>query len=337
MRRLIKLSKIPFQIAIGLWLLLLSGGAFTFLPEELPYFDHLPEIDRLIASGNCHEAQTLAGDVLDTGEYPAEAFIQLESRKNYCTKVLESHPATDFLLGFATGDSSTLWSGTGSIAGDLLIWGDIRDLAIQGIKSLTGKETDPVLVSLSALGLALEITPAADILSSILKSLRKAGSLPGFIAKNIVSADGKKFFGKLAQLFKHTGRGRFPAIAKQVKSADELELLTSAAKTDPARLHLAMYSAKDETLAALKNAPDNAAQKRILKLAPRGKSAFKLVRRHRLTALAKITASGRLNQFFRQLALAHPKIKYFMLGAGAFLVILGCVNAGKSFFPPGKR
>ena len=117
MKQLRRIIKFLFEFALGIWLLLLSGGAFTFLPQELPHFDYLPEIDRLIDSGSYQEAAALTGDILDTGEYDHEILRQLESRKNYCTQTLKSHPAGDFVRGFVTGDSSTVWSGSGSIAG----------------------------------------------------------------------------------------------------------------------------------------------------------------------------------------------------------------------------
>lgn len=78
-----------------------------------------------------------------------------------------------------TGDSPEALAG--AIAADLFVFGDIRDLAIQGGRLATDGECDELVTILSGIGLATTISPG-DIAPAFLKVAHKAGCLTrGFI------------------------------------------------------------------------------------------------------------------------------------------------------------
>src|SRR5690606_21829469 len=64
-----------------------------------------------------------------------------------------------------------------AVLSDLVVFGDVRDLARQGAAWLRGEETDEVLVALSAAGIALTFTPQVGAGNDLLKAARRAGCL----------------------------------------------------------------------------------------------------------------------------------------------------------------
>jgi hypothetical protein len=76
----------------------------------------------------------------------------------------------------------------GAISTDLCVFGDIRDLGIQGWKYLTGdQDFDGFVTLLSAAGIGLSTTPFLDgtnaLAKNILKYLKK---VPGSINKGLI-------------------------------------------------------------------------------------------------------------------------------------------------------
>lgn len=63
--------------------------------------------------------------------------------------------ARSFGSGFVTGTPEDLAGFAGAAAGDLTLWGDVRDASREGWHYLRGEPVDPLLLGLSAAGLAL--------------------------------------------------------------------------------------------------------------------------------------------------------------------------------------
>lgn len=63
--------------------------------------------------------------------------------------------ARQFGSGFVTGTPEDLAGFAGAAAGDLTLWGDLRDASREGWHYLRGEPVDPLLLGLSAAGLAL--------------------------------------------------------------------------------------------------------------------------------------------------------------------------------------
>lgn len=102
-----------------------------------------------------------------------------------------SHSIKSFATGLVTGNIEDAASLTGTVAGDLFVWGDIRD-TVREVKHLaTGEETDHLVLGLAAAGLAvtgvtyLSAGGALPVRAglTLVKDARKAGRLGGGLAE----------------------------------------------------------------------------------------------------------------------------------------------------------
>ena len=96
-----------------------------------------------------------------------------------------SHFARGFATGLVTGNTEDVASLSGTIAGDLFVFGDIRDVVREGKHLVMGEETDRLILGLAAAGLAVTaatyvslggIAPARAGLT-LVKDARKVGRL----------------------------------------------------------------------------------------------------------------------------------------------------------------
>lgn len=74
-----------------------------------------------------------------------------------------SHLAGRFASGFLTGDVSDVASFSGTVAGDLFTFGDIRDVVREGHRLATGAEADSLVLGLAAVGLAVTAGTYASV------------------------------------------------------------------------------------------------------------------------------------------------------------------------------
>ncbi len=88
--------------------------------------------------------------------------------------------------GALTGTGQSAEALSGAVAADLFVFGDVRDLVIQGGRKLQGEEADEVIVALSAGGILLTVSPALDLGSALLKFARRMGAMTGSFAKNLL-------------------------------------------------------------------------------------------------------------------------------------------------------
>ena len=66
-----------------------------------------------------------------------------------------SHYAKRFVTGLVTGEADDFASLSGTVAGDLLVFGDIRDVVREGKHLATGEDTDHLILGLATAGLAV--------------------------------------------------------------------------------------------------------------------------------------------------------------------------------------
>ena len=109
--------------------------------------------------------------------------------KRVSDAVAESNSTSDvarrFATGLVTGNADDLASLSGTVAGDLFVYGDIRDVVREGKHLATGEEVDRLVLGLATVGLAVTaatyvtvggIGPVRAGLSMV-KSARKVGRL----------------------------------------------------------------------------------------------------------------------------------------------------------------
>ncbi len=93
--------------------------------------------------------------------------------------------ATRFATGFVTGQADDAASLTGTVAGDLFVFGDVRDVIREGKHLVAGEEADHLILGLAATGLAVtaatyvSVGGAAPVRTglSLVKDARKIGRL----------------------------------------------------------------------------------------------------------------------------------------------------------------
>lgn len=93
-----------------------------------------------------------------------------------------------FASGLITGDSDDLASLSGTVAGDLFVFGDLRDIVREGKRMATGEEADRLVMGLAATGIAvtaatyMTVGGAAPVRAglTLVKDARKLGRIgPG--------------------------------------------------------------------------------------------------------------------------------------------------------------
>jgi hypothetical protein len=129
----------------------------------------------------------------------ASSFVDLAREKNIslpselCQRVSDaveeenssSHFAKRFANGLVTGNADDVGSLSGTIAGDLFVFGDIRDVAREGKHLVMGEDTDRLVLGLAAAGLAVtaatyvSVGGAAPVRAglTLVKDARKVGRL----------------------------------------------------------------------------------------------------------------------------------------------------------------
>ena len=93
--------------------------------------------------------------------------------------------AKRFATGLVTGTSDDIASLSGTVAGDLFVWGDIRDAVREGKHLAMGEETDHLILGLATVGLAVTAATYVSVGGavplraglSLVKDTRKVGRL----------------------------------------------------------------------------------------------------------------------------------------------------------------
>jgi hypothetical protein len=164
-------------------------------PAELSEarIDSVLQNDNSVISGNIEAA--LAANDADL----ASSFVELAKAKNISVSdellhkvsdaVAEQNSTSHFARGFAgglvTGNADDVASMSGTVAGDLFVFGDIRDLVREGKHLVTGEPADRLVLGLAAAGLAVtaatyvSVGGAAPLRAglTLVKDARKVGRL----------------------------------------------------------------------------------------------------------------------------------------------------------------
>jgi len=101
-----------------------------------------------------------------------------------------THLATQFANGLVRGEASDLASLSGTVTGDLLVVGDVRDAVLQGARLARGEEPDRLVLGLATAGVAVTAATYASLGGAapvragltLVKDARKAGRLGAGLA-----------------------------------------------------------------------------------------------------------------------------------------------------------
>ncbi|WLA86481.1 hypothetical protein [Bradyrhizobium elkanii] len=128
----------------------------------------------------------------------AMSFVELAGEKNIAlgddlTKRVDDaraeqsstmHFAKGFATGLVTGNADDVASLSGTVAGDLFVFGDVRDVVREGKHLVMGEDTDQLVLGLAAAGLAVTAATYVSVGAgplraglTLVKDTRKAGRL----------------------------------------------------------------------------------------------------------------------------------------------------------------
>ncbi len=153
----------------------------------LPDLDHLAEARRLTAAEQYDEALlVLDAGIVDGGDGGGRR-AELEAARREVLARRDSiwRRAREAGVGALTGTGTSLESLGGALLADLIVAGDVRDLAIQGARLALDGETDEIVVVLSGLGLVTTLNPSLDIVPGFLKCAHKAGCVTRRLARGL--------------------------------------------------------------------------------------------------------------------------------------------------------
>ena len=298
--------------------------------EELPLFDHMPELRSLYAQGRYDDAVRLGSDMLESGFYRGVELEELlaKSRKKSGSAVGNS---VRFLRGFVSGKSDTAADAMGAVVSDLLVYGDVRDVLVQTGLWAAGRENDPFLLAVSGAGILFEALPLADMFPALLKYFYRTGSLTtGFTRhvtgaiKNFKSAESRKLFADMLMLWSKSGINRSVRIMKHVENPAQLSRCVRLTQESSAKLHLAVNAVGGEVL----KCPVKVSPKNLLNAALRGRAGMLTLKRQKMLIVIKVFSSGRFASFIRHGAQESVVFKHGAYCVAALLFLCGSVVPG---------
>lgn len=317
-------------IVLGVYIALNTFFAQFLLLEELPLFDHMPQLRSLYAQGRYDAAALLGGDMLESGFYRGRELEDLveKSRKESGSAVGGS---VRFLRGFISGKSDTVADAAGAVASDLLVYGDVRDVLIQTGLWVSGRKKDPFLLAISGAGILFEALPLADIFPALLKYFYRTEAFTDSFSghavkamKNFKSSGSRKLFTDMFTLWRKTGISRSGRIMKYVENPAQLNRCVLLAKESPAKLHLAVNAVGGDVL----KFPEKVSARRLLDAALRGRAGLLTLKRSKLLVVVKLCSSGRFGSFIRHGAQSNSFFKYGAWAVSVLLVLSGLAVPG---------
>ena len=177
----------------------LAAGLLWFCLQDWPaqqareQLDALPDHDFVAEAAQLRQEQRFDEALLtvEAGMAYAQQPAQQRRLRDEQQRIREAGADWRYRLseigsGALTGEGNTLEALGGAVAADLFMFGDVRDLVIQGGRALRGEDADEVLVALSAAGLVLTAAPSLDLGAALLKFARRAGAMTARMASAIV-------------------------------------------------------------------------------------------------------------------------------------------------------
>lgn len=207
---------------------------------HFPDADMLAEVRTLRAEGKFDEAILVADAAISSNR--GERAKALIDERDAAQRDRDSlwRKAKDAGRGAATGSGDSLEALAGAVAADFFLVGDVRDLAIQGYRGVTGQETDELIILLSTVGVATTLAPEVDWAPSILKALRKLGAMSDNLAHTLLNmlrrgdkANLARVFGDIDDLALRAGPGGAAALIKHADDPADIARIRAFAVARP--------------------------------------------------------------------------------------------------------
>ena len=205
MRRLrlgsaLALAGMALSVAVGvaLWPHARDAGAILVAQDEPARLADL-QLNSALRNNAGLVAESIEAALAADDSDLAASFVELAREKNFAVSdelskrvsdaVTEagsaSHFAKRFATGLVTGNADDVASLSGTVAGDLFVFGDIRDVVREGKNLATGEDADRLVLGLAAVGLAVTAATYVSVGGvgpvraglSMVKDARKVGRL----------------------------------------------------------------------------------------------------------------------------------------------------------------
>ena len=185
-----------------LFVIIVSSSLAIYMHYKGSAFDPIREIQRLKSESRRDDALDMARFFKGNQLTDQDKFAQIEKDLEYTAVEKIKSFAWD---GFIKGQVNDSYSGIGAISSDLCIYGDIRDLGIQGWKRLTkADDADGMVAILSAAGIGLSTTAFINGSNALAKNTIKylktvpetinTGLLKGFLSGKVSPAECEKIW-----------------------------------------------------------------------------------------------------------------------------------------------
>lgn len=264
--------------------------------QALPDHDYTVEILALKNQGRISEALDWACYVTNNPALPNQAAATnlVATLEKEQTSVW--HQADRAAKGFIVGSGTSVEELGGAIASDMMVYGDCRDLVLQGYYRLTGHETDAVVAALAGIGLLTELVDALDWAPAVLKAFRKANAMSQRFGEWLTaacrrSAKARKLEPSLPRLFKdlkqlhaRLGLARSAAVFKHADQADDVAALAKLVDTHPGEVYRFLETAGNGSLPLLRHVADE----------PRGFARIAVATRKGLPGINALRKGGEL-------------------------------------------
>ncbi len=272
-------------LAVGLFLLLpLTAALF---PNEkrpdltaLPDYNYMTDVWEMLRESRYQNARELCADIIRNdlpGAEEAKAVYELCDAEVSGARQRIQRAAN----GFVTGSSQSIEEAGGAIISDLIIYGDVRDLIVQGYYKITGKETDFFVVTLSSVGLVTELACWTDWMPAMLKAFHKAGAFTEPFTRSILKAarklakygkpdlETKELFNNFSTLVRTNSFPRSSYILRYVDTPNDLAVYANIASRSPALPYFLLKSGGKNGAVLLRKYGESETGLRVLKLCAR--------------------------------------------------------------------
>lgn len=307
--------------------------------QALPDHDYITEIRSLRDQEKFGAALALAQYVQNHPDLQGREEAGVLAEQIATARFSYWHKAKKVSSGFMTGNSDSAEALAGAIAADMIVWGDFRDLAMQGYFWTSGKETDSILAVLAGVGLLTEAIDAIDWAPSVFKNFRRMGALTGKFTDDLVALCRKSIknrrleeglvdiFRNLKTLGEALGRERTLEVFKHIDSPSELKAVTKVAGKNPDAAYLTIRNAGPGGGAVIERLGDSGQAVEMMTLAASkgpagvswlkpGGSGYQYFAKAKWTSrVLKNIHLGRLDDLMREIAKAFPQLTWLLLGA----------------------
>ena len=276
MRKIKALRAFAFALLSAVGALLVLTALFQGLAERrltralraLPDHDFTAEILALGDQGRIGEALDWARYVTNNPALPGQAAasnLVARFEREQDSLWLKADRAAK---GFVTGSGNSIEEMGGAIAADLVVYGDCRDLIVQGYYRITGHESDPVVAALAGVGLLTQLIDVADWAPATLKAFKKTGALSRRFGDWLLDACRssararkldpalKQMFADLRRLYDRLGLAKTAAVFRHAECADDVAFLARHAEAHPGEVYRFLSSVRGDGLPLLRRYAD---------------------------------------------------------------------------------